>query len=308
MTPVNPSPTGTSGGAQQLPAPVAAQTAAPTDFLSLLAQIVGEPAKQAITPVVMAASGGRLDGNDESNGDAENAVSADTLALLPISLPVMTSEVRLGASANPASANIAALADAAGLAASSRSALAAGEAQLLRDMIQTEQATTRDAASALDSVHLPSTESPLTAKSAHAAEALLARPVQTPVGSARWADEIGARLTVMAGQGKHSASLRLSPEHLGPLEIRIAIRDDQASVWFGAAHADTRAAIEHALPRLRELFESQGMSLADAGVFHEAPREQQKGEVPNTSPLHDPTEQPDAPSLQMALGLIDAYA
>jgi flagellar hook-length control protein FliK len=69
--------------------------------------------------------------------------------------------------------------------------------------------------------------------------------------------------------------LRLSPEHLGPLEVRIAVQNDQVSVWFGAAHADTRNALENALPRLRELFAAQGMSLTDAGVFREPPRDAQ---------------------------------
>jgi flagellar hook-length control protein FliK len=44
-------------------------------------------------------------------------------------------------------------------------------------------------------------------------------------------------------------------------------------VWFGAQHADTRAAIQDALPRLREMFAASGMQLADAGVSREAPRQ-----------------------------------
>ena len=78
----------------------------------------------------------------------------------------------------------------------------------------------------------------------------------------------------MVEQGKHTASLRLSPEHLGPLEIQISMNDDQASVYFGAANADTRAALENALPKLREMFASQGLSLTDAGVHREPPRQQ----------------------------------
>ena len=97
--------------------------------------------------------------------------------------------------------------------------------------------------------------------------------VNSPVGSPQWREEVGARVSLMIQQGNHSASLKLSPEHLGPMEVRISVQNDQASVWFGAAHADTRAAIEHALPRLRELFASQGLSLADAGVFREPPRD-----------------------------------
>ena len=137
-----------------------------------------------------------------------------------------------------------------------------------------------------------------------------ARGLHTPVGSSEWADELGTRMTWMAERGHQTASLRLSPEHLGPLEVRISIRDDQASVWFGAAHADTRAAIEQALPRLRELFGTQGLNLADTGVFREAPRDQSQPQVPN---LHDDPAASEADSNVISiahrrLGLVDAYA
>jgi flagellar hook-length control protein FliK len=79
----------------------------------------------------------------------------------------------------------------------------------------------------------------------------------------------------MATQGREAATLTLSPDHLGPVEVRISMQDGQASVWFGAQNADTRSALEQALPRLRDLFSAQGLSLADSGVFREAPRQQQ---------------------------------
>jgi flagellar hook-length control protein FliK len=114
---------------------------------------------------------------------------------------------------------------------------------------------------------------------------------------------------MMSESGHHTASLKLSPEHLGPLEISITVRDDKASVWFGAAHADTRAAIETALPRLREMFEAQGLSLADAGVFREPPREQQVVKNTTTSGGQgEATEEVTAVSTRARLGLVDAYA
>jgi flagellar hook-length control protein FliK len=137
----------------------------------------------------------------------------------------------------------------------------------------------------------------------------ITRPVHTPVGSSAWADEIGTRVVMMTESGNHTASLKLSPEHLGPLEINITVRDEKASVWFGAAHADTRAAIETALPRLREMFEAQGLSLADAGVFREPPRDQPAVKNSTTA-----TEQGDTAgevttvSTRARLGLVDAYA
>ena len=134
------------------------------------------------------------------------------------------------------------------------------------------------------------------------------RPLQHPVGTRAWADELGTRLTLMTDKGQHTASIRLSPEHLGPLEIRIAMRDDQASVWFGAAHADTRAAIEHALPRLRELFAAEGMSLADAGVFREPPK-QAPTDVPHANNSNEPTNSEAVSSpARVQIGLLDAYA
>ncbi len=147
-----------------------------------------------------------------------------------------------------------------------------------------------------------------TAANAHIHNAIN-RPVHQPVGSAAWADEVGSRVVMMTESGNHTASLKLSPEHLGPLEINITVRDDKASVWFGAAHADTRAAIETALPRLREMFEAQGLSLADAGVFREPPREQQA--VKNNSMSTgqgDATDEVATVTSRARLGLVDAYA
>jgi flagellar hook-length control protein FliK len=115
---------------------------------------------------------------------------------------------------------------------------------------------------------------------------------------------------MMVEQGKHTASLRLSPEHLGPLEIQISMHDDQASVYFGAAHADTRAALESALPKLREMFAAQGLSLVDAGVHREPPRQQ-----PNPAPQSSSSSnfageggEQSAAATHVRLGLLDAYA
>ena len=98
--------------------------------------------------------------------------------------------------------------------------------------------------------------------------------LSSPVGSSAWTDELGAKVTWMAHQGIQSASLQLSPEHLGPLQVTISVHDGQASVWFGAAQADTRTALQQSLPQLRQLFASQGLSLTDTGVSREPPRGQ----------------------------------
>jgi flagellar hook-length control protein FliK len=138
-----------------------------------------------------------------------------------------------------------------------------------------------------------------------------ARMLHAHVGTPAWREELGAELAWLAEQGRQSASLKLSPEHLGPLEIRIAVRDGEASVYFGATQADTRTALEQALPRLRELLASQGLVLADAGVFREAPRDAPDARpAPHASGAPAGAEAADESSAAsiVRVGLVDVYA
>lgn len=90
--------------------------------------------------------------------------------------------------------------------------------------------------------------------------------LNTPVHDSRWADAIAHRLVMMAREGESIAQLKLVPQELGPLDIQITVKDSEASVHFGAAHAETRAALESSLPRLRELLSAQGLQLTNASV------------------------------------------
>lgn len=285
-----------SGNAQPS-ATDAASSAAPTNFLMLLAQVVGQPAQQAVTPLPMQAAlqSGTLEGDEP--------VSPDAAQLLPFALPFMAAEGALSVQASERMIGTIYGQTGAG-------ARAMLDVKLVTDMIQAEQAGSADAMPDGEVFRLPFGAVEGSQHKLHAAGDPTLR-LHVPVGNAQWADELGARLTTMTEQGRHAASLRLSPEHLGPLEVRISIRDDQASVWFGAAHADTRAAIEHALPRLREMFEAQGMALADAGVFQEAPREQPQlaagGRVSSNGDVKA-SEELAATSVRVSVGLVDAYA
>jgi flagellar hook-length control protein FliK len=133
------------------------------------------------------------------------------------------------------------------------------------------------------------------------------------VGTGAWTDELGAKVTWMAHQGIESASLQLSPEHLGPLQVNISVRDGQASVWFGAAQPDTRTALQQSLPQLRQLFASQGLTLADAGVSREPPRGQSRqSSARSATPVSAVTavhlESPGSrTSTAGGLGLLDTY-
>jgi flagellar hook-length control protein FliK len=141
----------------------------------------------------------------------------------------------------------------------------------------------------------------------------LGNKVSTPVGEAGFTDEVGDKITWMANHGVQSASLQLTPEHLGPVEVRISVQNGSASVSFNAAHADTRAALEQTLPRLREMFSTQGLTLTDASVSQQSPRGQPQrqtvsaigaiGGVPG-----DDSTSSVASVTRVQLGLVDTYA
>ncbi len=137
--------------------------------------------------------------------------------------------------------------------------------------------------------------------------------IQAPVGTPRWADELGSRMVMMNLRGQHEGSLNLTPDHLGPLEVRVSVNQGTANVWFGSQHADTRAALTEALPRLREMFADAGLTLGHAGVSQEAPRQNNHdnaGARSGSSGLGIGIDTADLtqPTTRVALGLVDTYA
>jgi hypothetical protein len=90
--------------------------------------------------------------------------------------------------------------------------------------------------------------------------------IMTPPGEAAWSQALGERVLWMAGRDIQRAELRLNPPQLGPVEIRLSLQNDQASVSFTAQHPFTREALEASLPRLREMLGEANLNLADVDV------------------------------------------
>lgn len=155
------------------------------------------------------------------------------------------------------------------------------------------------AAAALDAPQAP--------KSPHESTPKHSLPVHTHVAAQGWADEVAARIAWITREDFQSATLRLTPEHLGPVDVTIAVRDGDAIVTFGAGHAETRAALEQALPRLRELFAAQGLSLSQASVSGERARRDPPATRHVAGPEIDMESHHDD-AVRMSLGLVDLYA
>jgi flagellar hook-length control protein FliK len=135
--------------------------------------------------------------------------------------------------------------------------------------------------------------------------------IHAPVGSPAFADDVTTQVTGLAQSGVTQAQLQLNPADMGPVQVHITLQAGQASVWFSANHADTRAALEQSLPRLRELFAGAGMPLTDSGVFREPPQ-QQRQSVPaanSATATADPAVAPTVTQVSnIRLALLDTYA
>ena len=86
------------------------------------------------------------------------------------------------------------------------------------------------------------------------------------VGTPAWSHEVAQATLRMAANDLQTASLQLNPAHLGPLDIQLRIDHGVAHIAFGAAHADTRQALEASRTTLDQLFGDQGLKLGDCSV------------------------------------------
>ena len=146
-------------------------------------------------------------------------------------------------------------------------------------------------------------------------------PVNIPVGHPGWSAELGQRMVWLANQEIREAQIQLNPRNLGPIDVRIIYSDtQQLSVSFNAQNPAAREALDAALPRLREMFEQQGLNLADASVSQESFAGQQRDAEDENGLRHDAAadthwvdsgdEEPQqqSPPVLIGLGLVDIFA
>jgi flagellar hook-length control protein FliK len=97
------------------------------------------------------------------------------------------------------------------------------------------------------------------------------------VGGAGWGQSLADRVVWLTGREHQIAELKLNPPNLGPLEVRVVVQQDQASVSFLSQHAVVREAIEQAMPRLRDMLEQQDLRLVQANIGERSDRGHEAG-------------------------------
>lgn len=104
-------------------------------------------------------------------------------------------------------------------------------------------------------------------KSVSDTRSLMQGSINTPFSQqAGWGEEVGSRVKWMVNSQVQSAELKMNPAHLGPVEVKISIQNDQTTIHFTAQNGAVREALDSAMPRLREMLGDNGVNLADVDV------------------------------------------
>lgn len=98
--------------------------------------------------------------------------------------------------------------------------------------------------------------------------------IKTPMNNSEWKADLGERVAWMANNKISAAEIKINPSHLGPIDIKVSVNNEQqATVSMIASHGATREALEAAIPRLRDILSDAGLQLADADVNSQHPEQ-----------------------------------
>ncbi|MFC0666972.1 flagellar hook-length control protein FliK [Azotobacter chroococcum] len=102
-----------------------------------------------------------------------------------------------------------------------------------------------------------------------------------PLASPDWQRGLGQHLLGLQQRGEQEIELHLHPAELGPLSISLKLGESGAQAQFLSAHPQVRAAVEQAIPQLREALAEQGIALGETSVGER--QQQPRDERPGTS-------------------------
>ena len=123
-------------------------------------------------------------------------------------------------------------------------------------------------------------------------------------------EDIGDAVRWMTDQKIGHAHIKVTPNDLGTVEIRLRLDGDRVHADFSSAQAEVRQALENSLPRLRDMLGQHGFQLAHADVGQQHTPPSQGAASPHGESSADTEALTETPhTVRMtARGLVDAYA
>ena len=195
-------------------------------------------------------------------------------------------------------------------------AMAGPPAQEFAAMVADQAAATVDTATPGSSAPVTAMHALGAAQSASTPTAALATPqLSQPADPANGYDDgFSGHVVWLAGQRIGQAEIRVVPDHLGAIDIRLQMDGNNVRAEFHSSQPEVRQALEASLPRLREMLGQQGLQLAHAGVGQGQSDQRQSGDgAPRPGhggglALPGEAGSPLPPDFRRARGLLDVYA
>lgn len=89
-----------------------------------------------------------------------------------------------------------------------------------------------------------------------------ASPDRLETENPEWIADLAERISAKLTEDGATIDLALAPDHLGPLDVRLDLRDGRAEVSFRTETAEAARLLNDAQPRLADLLAQQGFNLA----------------------------------------------
>lgn len=130
-------------------------------------------------------------------------------------------------------------------------------------------------------------------------------------------DGFSSRIAWLADQKIGHAEIRITPDHLGAIDVRLQIDGNRVNAEFNSAQPDVRHALESSLPRLRDMLGQQGLQLGQADVGQRQAQQQGASNGQASPAFAGGADRADAgndagwsrgPAVRASRGLLDEYA
>ena len=112
----------------------------------------------------------------------------------------------------------------------------------------------------------PMTNEPSLLSSANSTVMPYSMDLSTPVDVAQWQKSLTQHIMMFNRQGMQTAEIKLHPQELGSLHIKLAMTDDNINLHMMAAHNMVKGLLESALPFLRTSLQEQGFTLQQTDI------------------------------------------
>jgi flagellar hook-length control protein FliK len=146
------------------------------------------------------------------------------------------------------------------------------------------------------------------ANTAHGAHTL---QIDTPAGNAGFAQELGQQVAWLGGQEIKEARIRLRPEELGQLDVKVSVGEHgRVDVSFTAQHPAAVTAVQQTLGQLDLMLAGHGLSLGQAQVGQQGAGERGQGrrEEPQDAVASSEADSMKPFGRPSAVGLLDTFA